>query len=130
MVSAPGVKMDTRRIGRQAEEYAVMYLQEKGWRIIDRNWTCSEGELDIIAELGEELVFVEVKGRRSERYGGPESAVHERKRQHLRDAAWRYVLEHELEETLWRIDVIAVRMNQDGSLRQIDHYPYAVGEAG
>jgi len=120
--------MDAREAGRRAEAIAAAYLQGKGWRVVERNWSCAEGELDIIAENEEGLVFVEVKGRRSERYGHPEDAVDAVKQQHLRDAAWRYLLEKGEADVVWRIDVIAVRMHPDGCLQELEHYPFAVGD--
>jgi putative endonuclease len=62
-------------LGRQGEDETAAYLTALGWRIVDRNWRCPSGEIDIVAVDGGELVIVEVKTRRSRRYGDPLEAV-------------------------------------------------------
>ena len=71
--------------GRAGEERAATYLREAGWQLIDRNWRCSQGEIDIIAQDGRTIVIVEVKTRRSEGFGHPFEAIDSRKR----DRLWR-----------------------------------------
>ena len=62
-------------LGRHGERLAVDYLTAHGWRILDRNWRCPQGEIDIVALEGRELVVVEVKTRRSRAFGDPLEAV-------------------------------------------------------
>ncbi|RIX28350.1 YraN family protein [Amnibacterium setariae] len=62
-------------VGRRGEDEAAAYLTALGWRILDRNWRCASGEVDIVALDGRELVIVEVKTRSSVRYGDPLEAV-------------------------------------------------------
>lgn len=69
--------------GRAGEQRAVEHLTARGYRILDRNWRCRQGELDIVAARGGHLVAVEVKTRRSERFGHPFEAVDARKRARL-----------------------------------------------
>ena len=69
-----------RRQGKIGEDLAAKYLERNGLRIIERNYRFERGEIDLIAEEGEELVFVEVKTRRSNAFGAPEDAVTERNR--------------------------------------------------
>ena len=102
----------THDIARSGEEHAVRYLQECGWRILDRNFHYGKaGEIDIVAHDGEYTVFVEVKSRRSIRFGPPQCAVTPAKqRQLLRIArGWMYV--HGRGELLCRFDVIAVEFH-------------------
>lgn len=73
--------------GRAGEDRAAAYLRGVGWQIIDRNWRCPQGEIDIIAHDGRRVVVVEVKTRRSEMFGHPFEAVDARKR----DRLWRLV---------------------------------------
>jgi len=118
--------MKARDFGKRTEELAAAYLRRSGMELRDRNWHCAEGEVDIIARDGEEWVFVEVKGRRSNAFGPPEAAVGPVKQRHLREAAWRYLMAHDLEEAAWRIDVIAVVMSPSGRVKRFEHYRNAV----
>ncbi len=74
-------------LGKQGEGIAAQYLQEIGYRILERNWRYKRAEVDIIAEDGRVLVFVEVKTRASERFGSPEAFVGVRKQAFLASAA-------------------------------------------
>ena len=62
-------------LGKNGEERAVLYLQERGYQLIDRNWRCSQGEIDIIVQRGDETVFVEVKTRSTVAFGHPFEAI-------------------------------------------------------
>ena len=75
------------RTGEWGEQLAARFLEDKGLRILERNWRFSRAEIDLIAEEGEVLVFVEVKTRTSDYFGPPERFVSARKRQLLADAA-------------------------------------------
>lgn len=94
--------------------------------ILTRNWRAPEGEVDIVAVDRETIVFVEVKARASGTYGSPEAAVTERKQRRLQRTAWRYLQAHGQLEADWRIDVIAIEREADGSLGRLDHYRNAV----
>ena len=96
------------RRGRAGEDLAVDYLVKKGYRILDRNYRYGHGEIDIVAEDGSVLVFVEVKARRSKQYGEPEDAITFRKRALLRRTADGYIYEHNIEDKDCRFDVVAV----------------------
>ena len=94
---------------------------------MERNFRCSYGEIDIVAEEGDDLVFVEVKTRRGSAYGLPEEAVTARKQQKLIQVATAYLDLHGCMERAWRIDVIAVQLSTSGKLEEIRLYRYAVG---
>jgi putative endonuclease len=113
-------------LGHWGERLAAQYLQSRGYTIISRNWHAAEGEIDVIVERSGELVFVEVKTRRSRAYGPPEEAVHARKQARLRRTAWRYLEAHDLLDKAWRIDVIAIVQAADGAVARFDHYENAV----
>jgi putative endonuclease len=70
-------------LGRAGEERAAQYLSRRGYRILDRNWRCAQGEIDIVAENGERITVIEVKTRRSVAFGHPFEAVDPRKRRRL-----------------------------------------------
>jgi len=100
--------------GRWGEDAAEKFLKRKGYRILARNYRTRGGELDIVAMDGETLVFIEVKSRRSERFGGPIEAVDANKRARMAKAAFAY-MSNELDSTpRCRFDVVGVRSNGDG----------------
>ena len=96
--------------GKRGEELAVAYLAEAGYRIVERNYRCLFGEIDIVAEEGETLVFVEVKSRRSDAYGDPQLAVGHQKQKKISMIAVHYLAERHLRHRLARFDVVAVKL--------------------
>jgi len=100
--------IDRRRQGIIGEDLAARYLERIGLRIIERNYRFEGGEIDIIAEEGEEVVFVEVKSRRSNAFGTPEDAVTEEKQEHVHAVADGYLFERQLDDHPCRFDVVAV----------------------
>jgi putative endonuclease len=109
-----------KRLGDAGEEIATRELIRRGYVVRERNWRCPEGELDIVAEQGESLVFVEVRTRRGDRFGTPEESITLAKRAHLIAAAQAYLQAHALEDRDWRIDVAAVEMTARGELVRVD----------
>lgn len=95
-------------LGRHGEELAADYLETQGMRVIDRNWRCADGEIDIVALDGDTLVVAEVKTRRSLDYGHPFEAVGTVKlaRLHRLTSSWCH--EHGVTATSRRVDVVAV----------------------
>jgi putative endonuclease len=98
------------RTGKKGEELAAAHLAEAGYRIIERNYRCFFGEIDIVAEEGEILVFVEVKSRRSDAYGVPQLAVGREKQKKISRIALHYLSEHRLNHRPARFDVVAVKL--------------------
>ncbi|MDR2454414.1 MAG: YraN family protein [Bifidobacteriaceae bacterium] len=101
---------DARRaLGRYGEAVAAAYLEAQGWQLVDRNWRCRWGEVDLVAqpEPGT-VVFVEVKTRSGELCGAPEEAVTPRKLARLRRLAGVWLKERGQGAAAIRIDVIAV----------------------
>ncbi|WP_309129143.1 YraN family protein [Microbacterium sp.] len=80
--------------GRAGEQRAVEHLTSRGYAILDRNWRCAAGEIDIVAQLERSLCFVEVKTRRSELYGHPFEAIDDRKRRRLWRLAFAWAQAH------------------------------------
>ena len=114
-----------KRLGAWGESLAAEHLSAKGYQIVERNWRCQRGEVDIIAWAGLQLVFVEVKTRRGRAMGSPEEALTRRKAQRLTELATIYVagLGREVD---WRIDLVAVELDTTGRLLRCEHIPNAV----
>jgi len=101
-------------LGRDGESLACKYLQEKGYQILERNWKLGDLETDIIAKIGDTIAFVEVKTRASETWKRPEEAVDEERKRRLTIGANAY-LKHNKLDNPWRLDVIAIVMNPEGT---------------
>jgi putative endonuclease len=114
--------MRKKELGARGESLAVEKLENKGYHIRDRNWRVLEGELDIVAEDGDTIVFVEVKARTSRRFGLPEEALTKRKRQRLIKAALAYLDTHQIFNTNWRFDFVAIEWSSRGDLKRIEHF--------
>lgn len=111
-------------LGRWGEDEAVRFLRRNGLKILQRNYRAPVGEIDIVARHRKQLVFVEVKTRRTTYYGTPQEAVSERKqRQIIRTAQW-YISEHQVDKLQPRFDVIAVMPGLRNQAR-IEHVPNA-----
>lgn len=107
-------------LGQTGERVAADYLEDLGIRVIDSNWRCPAGEIDLVALDGPELVIVEVKTRRSRRYGDPLEAVTPAKLHRLRTLAVMWAREHRHVMGGLRIDAVGIIM--DGrSAPSIDH---------
>ena len=85
--------MDRRQLGKIGEDMAAEILRCKGYRILERNYRCRAGEIDIIADRYGELCFVEVKTRQGFNYGRPCEAVRYEKKKHIRSTAQQYLEE-------------------------------------
>jgi putative endonuclease len=101
-------------LGRQGEQIAADYLQRAGLQILDRNWRCPEGEIDIVAAERRALVVCEVKTRSGTRYGTPLEAITQRKRSRLRRLAVRWVLAHGVLFDEVRVDAVGVLRSASG----------------
>ncbi len=113
-----------QQIGAWGEQYAARYLQEQGYEIIERNYRYGRsGEIDIVARDGDTLVFVEVKTRRSHRFGLPEEAVTLAKQNQLRKLAVAFLTEYGIEDAPCRFDVISIDIHE-GQV-QLRHLPDA-----
>jgi putative endonuclease len=101
-------------LGRRGEQAAAQYLQRAGFRILDRNWRCAEGEIDIVAAERRVLVVCEVKTRSDARYGSPLEAITRTKRCRLRRLAIRWLVAHGVLFDEVRIDVIGLVRDRSG----------------
>lgn len=115
-----------RQLGSWGEDIAARHLEAQGYRILARNWRNRYGEIDLIVTDGEGIAFVEVKTRRGRRFGSPEEAITTKKGQRLLQLGQAYISENELHEQSWRIDVVAVEIDDRGRLLRCEHIPHAV----
>ena len=109
-------------LGRAGEERAARYLQSRGYTVLDRNWRIREGELDLVAASGAELVVVEVKTRRGDAFGHPFEAIDSRKRVRLwrLTAAWMSANPALLQGRRMRIDAIGLT-GPDPATAKLEH---------
>jgi putative endonuclease len=107
-------------LGRAGEQVAAEYLERAGLRILDRNWRCADGEIDIVAAERRVLVVCEVKTRSDVRFGTPLEAISRNKRTRLRRLAAQWLAAHGVLFDEVRIDVIGLIKDQAGEF-QIEH---------
>ena len=103
------------------EDLAVKYLQNKGYKVIERNYQKRYGEIDVIALIDNTLVFIEVKTRKSISYGTPMEAITYRKLRELIKTAQYYSLTHPNLPKLLRIDAVSILLKREGNVDTIEH---------
>lgn len=103
------------------ENLAAQYLYDKGYKVIDRNFRRRNGEIDIIAIFGKTLVFVEVKTRKSSKFGTPLEAITPRKLRDIIRTAEYYKHSHTNLPDLLRIDAVSIVLNQFNKADKIEH---------
>jgi len=109
------MKDATKALGARGEDLAVQYLKKKGFKVIERNYHCSAGEIDLIAREGKTLIFVEIKTRSSSEFGLPQEAVDRFKQKKMIEVARAYLAEHHLNEEIpARFDVVAIHLTSTG----------------
>lgn len=110
-------------LGKWGENVACDYLEKDNYKIIDRNFNCRQGEIDIIAydRLNNEIVFVEVKTRTSFNYGVPSEAVNQMKQNHILNCVKYYLYYNKLENCFIRIDVIEIVIDKTNKKYKLNH---------
>jgi putative endonuclease len=107
-------------LGRAGEQLAAEYLERAGLRILDRNWRCADGEIDIVAAERRVLVVCEVKTRSGTRFGTPLEAISRNKHARLRRLAAKWLVAHGVLFDEVRIDVIGLLKDDAGEF-QLEH---------
>lgn len=118
--------MDRREVGKLGEKLAQKFLRKRGYRIRETNFHSREGEIDIVAEQKDYLVFVEVRTKSNLDFGTPEESITSAKKQRLIRSAWSYISTHQKLPLLWRIDFVAVEIDQRGRTKRIELIENAV----
>ena len=117
---------DPRRlVAKLGEDAAAQYLARAGYTLLDRNYRCRSGEIDIVAREGEELVFMEVRARSSASFGSPEDSVTAAKAAKMSACALEYLAERAVRTASWRVDFLAVDV-RGGRVTQIRHLKHAL----
>lgn len=117
-----------RGLGATGERLALSHLRALGYELVEANWRCRQGELDLVLRREGVLVFVEVKTRRGDALGTPEESVTRRKQGRLASLALSWLADHPEagEDPEWRIDVVGVHLSPSGQLLGINHVEDAV----
>ncbi|MFH1858168.1 MAG: YraN family protein [Candidatus Omnitrophota bacterium] len=116
---------DRGRLGKLGESLAVKLLKRQGYQILEKNYRCRFGEVDLIAKEGEEIVFVEVKSRRGTSFGFPREQISRTKRKHLQRLA-QYYMKKQAREMAIRIDVVAILFDSKGNPLKVETIPNAI----
>ncbi|CAG1065148.1 hypothetical protein BAC1_00726 [uncultured bacterium] len=103
--------MNKASIGRRGEDEAALFLESKGYKVVERNYRCRYGEIDIVARDGKTVVFVEVKTRGSDRFGCPTASVDARKQKKILLTSQFYIESNRLFDTDLRFDVVGIEMS-------------------
>jgi putative endonuclease len=106
--------MEKKELGKKGEELALRFLKKRGYRIIEKNYVCKMGEMDIIAKEKDTFVFVEVKTRTSTTFGPPQLAVNPKKQMQLSKVALNFLKEKGLGDVKARFDVVAILFGPKG----------------
>jgi putative endonuclease len=111
-----------QRTGKEGEALAALWFKKKNWKILHTGYRTPYGEIDLVCEDGGEIVFVEVKTRKSGQFGYPEESVTSKKVHHMQKAAqWIVQKEHWLDR-LWRLDALAISFEKTGEVAYV-HIP-------
>jgi len=120
--------MKRRDTGILGEKLAKEFLARRGYRILETNYRCPHGEIDIIARDKDFLVFIEVRTKTSSEFGSPEESITAAKKERLRDTAYHYQQAHDDLPTSWRIDFVAMELDRGGKPSRIELFESAVSE--
>jgi putative endonuclease len=112
--------MDRQKVGKLGEEAARKFLKKRGYRIRERGFRCHHGEIDIVAQQKDCLVFVEVRTKSNLDFGTPEESITKAKKEKLVASALTYTTTHQNLPSLWRIDVVAVELDDKGKTKRVE----------
>jgi len=119
--------MKRRDTGILGEKLAQDFLKKRGYRILETNYRCPQGEIDIVARQRDTLAFIEVRTKTSLEFGSPEESITTAKKERMRATAAYYEQTHSNLPQSWRIDFVAVELDQKGGLSRIELIENAVG---
>lgn len=115
-----------KHLGAFGERIAKEHLEKHGYEILECNYRCSIGEIDIVARDGDYLVFTEVRTKKDRKFGAPEESITSAKKAKLIELAETYLQEHPDTPELWRIDVVAIEVGRDERVSRVELIKNAV----
>jgi putative endonuclease len=121
--------MDRQEVGKLGEKAAQKFLKKKGYRIRETGFRCRHGEIDIVAQQKDYLTFVEVRTKSNLDFGTPEESITQAKKERLIASALTYTTTHENLPLLWRIDVVAVELDEKGKAKRIELIENAIEQS-
>jgi putative endonuclease len=121
--------MNRKETGERGEKLARDFLKKRGYKILETNYHCRRGEVDIIAREKDTLVFVEVRSKTNLACGTPEESITRTKQQRLRLTSYHYLESHNLMDSPWRIDVVLIEMDKQGRATRTELLQNAVEDA-
>jgi putative endonuclease len=120
--------MQRKATGALGEKYARDFLKKRGYRLLETNYRCPHGEIDIIARHKDSVVFIEVRTKTSHAFGSPEESISFTKRNHMRASAFHYVQSHRDLPEQWSIGLVAIELEPSGKVSRIELLENAVSE--
>jgi putative endonuclease len=120
--------MERKPLGDLGEQLAKKHLRKKGYKLIESNYRCHSGEIDIVAKQKDCLVFIEVRTKSTLAFGTPEESLSPTKQKHMIKTAYHYLQNHQKLPENWRIDLVAVELGADSKLRRIEILENALEE--
>ncbi len=121
--------MNRQEVGKLGEKLAQKFLKKKGYHIRETNFRCREGEIDFVAQQKDYLVFVEVRTKSNLDFGTPEESITQSKKEKLIASALTYISTHQNLPSLWRIDVVAIEVDQKGKSKRIELIENAITQS-
>ena len=112
--------MNRQEVGKLGEKAARKFLKKRGYRIREKGFRCHHGEIDIVAQKKDWLVFVEVRTKSNLEFGTPEESITQAKKEKLIASALTYTSTHKDLPPLWRIDVVAIELDDKGKPKRIE----------
>jgi len=112
--------MNRQEVGKLGEKAAQKFLKKQGYRVRETGFRCRHGEIDIIAQRKDCLVFVEVRTKTNLDFGTPEESITQAKKEKIIASALTYTTTHQDIPALWRIDVVAIELDDKGKTKRIE----------
>ena len=120
--------MNRQQLGKLGEKLAREFLEKRGYHTLETGFRCQSGEIDIVAQEKDYLVFVEVRTRSNLKFGTPEESINRRKKQKLIATSMNYINSHRDLPASWRIDVVAIEITSRGKVKRLDLIENAIGQ--
>jgi len=121
--------MNRQEVGKLGEKAAQKFLKKRGYRIRETGFRCRHGEIDIIAQKKDCLVFIEVRTKSNLDFGTPEESITRAKKEKLIASALTYTTTHQDLPPLWRIDVVAIELDEKGKPNRIELIENAIEQS-